>query len=182
MWHILAAQKDAKIAAGFRQAVTREQVSAAALDGSIVDLLQWFEVQPGDTFFIPSGTVHALGAGLTICEIQQRSDITYRLYDYGRGRELHLDSALAVSRLEPHAARSSVNVVCPHFVTQPLQVAERLSLAPASQNELLICIEGEGKIGGQGLRGGDVFLLTVNLDMLEITGTLRAFRTFLPPA
>jgi mannose-6-phosphate isomerase len=180
MWHVLAAKKGAKISAGFREPVTREQVRAAALDGSIVNLLEWFEARPGDNFFIPAGTVHAIGAGLTICEIQQRSDITYRLYDYGRRRELHLDSSLAVSRLGPHAARRARNVVCPHFVTEPLEVAGRTSLAPPSQNELLICIEGEGEIGGQPIHGGDVFLITVNLDVIEIKGSLRILRTFLP--
>ena len=127
---------------------------------AIVELLEWFEARPGDTFFIPAGTVHAIGAGLTICEIQQRSDVTYRLYDYGRGRELHLDQRLAVSHLGPHAARGAANVVCPHFVTEPLEVAGRVSLAPSSQNELLIGIEGEGEIDGQRFAAGDVFLLT----------------------
>ena len=180
MWHVLAARKGAKIAAGFREPVTREQVRAAALDGSIADLLEWFEARAGDTFFIPAGTVHAIGAGLTICEIQQRSDVTYRFYDYGRGRELHLDHALAVSRLGSHAARGAANVVCPHFVTGPLEVAARVSLTPSSQNELLICVEGEGEVAGQRIRSGDVFLITVNLDMIEITGTLRVLRTFSP--
>jgi mannose-6-phosphate isomerase len=182
MWHVLAAKEGAKISAGFREPVTREQVRAAALNGSIVNLLEWFEGRPGDNFFIPAGTVHAIGAGLTICEIQQRSDITYRLFDYGRGRELHLDRSLAVSRLGAHAARSARKVVCPHFVTEPLEVAGRVLLAPPSQNELLICIQGDGEIGSQRIRSGDVFLITVTLDIIEITGSLRALRTFLPRA
>jgi mannose-6-phosphate isomerase len=180
MWHVLAARKGAKIAAGFREPVTREQVRAAALDGTIVDLLEWFDARTGDTFFIPAGTVHAIGAGLTICEIQQRSDVTYRLHDYGRGRELHLDHALAVSRLGPHSARGAVNIVCPHFVTERLEITGSVSIGPPSQNELLIGIEGVGDIDGEHLRAGEVFLLTVNLDMIEITGSLRVLRTFLP--
>ena len=180
MWHVLAAKEGAKIAAGFRDPVTRDQLRAAAIDGSIVKLLEWFEARAGDTFFIPAGTVHAIGAGLTICEIQQPSDITYRLYDYGRGRELHLEHALAVSQLGSHAARASGNVLCPFFITESLDVAERASLDPQSQNEILICVEGEGEIDGQRIRSGDVFLITVNLDMIEITGTLRIVRTFSP--
>jgi mannose-6-phosphate isomerase len=182
MWRVLAARKGAKIAAGFREPMTREQVRAAALDGSIVDLLEWFEARAGDTFFIPAGTVHAIGAGLTICEIQQRSDITYRLHDYGRGRELHLDSALDVSLLGSHAAHGAENVVCPHFVTEPVEVAGRASLAPPSQNELIICIEGEGEIDGQRIRQGDVFLIPINLGIMETFGTLRLLRTFSPRA
>jgi mannose-6-phosphate isomerase len=187
MWRVLAARKGAKVAAGFREPVTREQVRAAALDGSIVNLLEWFEARAGDTFFIPAGTVHAIGAGLTICEIQQRSDVTYRLHDYGRGRELHLDHGLTVSQLSRHAARGAEKVVCPHFVTEPLDVAGRISLAPQSQNELLIAIEGEGDIGGHPIRSGEVFLIPANLsssnlDMIEITGTLRLLRTSSPCA
>ena len=180
MWHVLQAENGAKIAAGFREPATREHVRAAAVDGSIVNLIEWFEARAGDTFFIPAGTVHAIGAGLTICEIQQRSDVTYRLHDYGRGRELHLDRSLAVSRLGPHAARSTGNVVCPYFITEPLDVAGGQSLAPPSQNELLICVEGDGEIDGQPIRAGNVFLLTVKMDMLVITGTLRLLRTFSP--
>lgn len=182
MWHVLAAQKGAKIAAGFRQPVTGEQVRTAALDGTIVDLLEWFEARTGDAFFIPAGTVHAIGAGLTICEIQQRSDVTYRLYDYGRGRELHLDHALAVSRLGSHAARGMAKIACSHFVSESLEVVGRVLLAPSSQNEILICIEGEGKVDGQRIRAGDVFPITVSLHMIEITGTLRVVRTFSPGA
>jgi mannose-6-phosphate isomerase len=105
MWHILAAEPGAKIAAGFREPVTAEQAKAAALSGEIEEMLEWFDAAPGDTFFIPAGTVHAIGAGLSLCEIQQWSDVTYRLYDYGRPRELHLDQGLAVSDLSSHAAR-----------------------------------------------------------------------------
>lgn len=176
MWYVLAAQQDAKIAAGFREPVTKEQVRAAALDGTIVDLLQWFEAKAGDTFYIPAGTVHAIGAGLTICEIQQRSDITYRLYDYGRRRELHLNSALAVSRLEPHAARAAAKVVSPHFVTEPLIGNTALSLAGG---ELLIVTQGEGELGGQAVRGGDVFI-TVSPYPIESSGTLALLRTHSP--
>jgi mannose-6-phosphate isomerase len=180
MWRVLAAQKGAKIAAGFREPVTSDQARAAALDGKIVDLLQWFEARAGDTFFIPAGTVHAIGAGLTICEIQQRSDITYRFYDYGRGRELHLDSALAVSHLGPHAARAADKVACPYFVTEPLDVAGTVTLPPmprdVSGDELLIAIEGEGEIGGQPIRAGEVWHVAAS-EPLKITGNLRLLRT-----
>src|SRR5579872_6074020 len=84
MWHILAAEPGAKIAAGFREGLSAEQLKSASLSGEIEQMLEWFDASPGDTFFIPAGTVHAIGAGLTLCEIQQHSDITYRLYDYGR--------------------------------------------------------------------------------------------------
>jgi mannose-6-phosphate isomerase len=124
MWYVLGAEQGAQVAAGFRQQLTAERVREAALSGEIEDLLQWFNAAPGDTFFIPAGTVHAIGAGLTLCEIQQNSDVTYRLYDYGRPRELHLDQSLEVADLGPYEARQSpqngVLVSCPYFTTQKL--------------------------------------------------------------
>ena len=184
MWHVLEAEPAAKIAAGFRDPVTREQARAAALDGHIVDLLQWFDAGPGDTFFIPAGTVHAIGGGLTICEIQQPSDITYRFYDYGRGRELHLDRALEVSQLGPHAARSPGKVASPYFVMEPVEVAGALTLAPLAANsgdEILIVIAGEGQIGSEQARAGEVWHLGVDQYPIEITGNIRLLRAFVPP-
>ena len=97
MWHILRAEPGATIALGLREAATGEQVSAAALSGDIVDMLHWIPAQAGDTFFVPAGTIHAIGGGLAICEIQQLSDVTYRLFDYQREpvRPLHLEESLA---------------------------------------------------------------------------------------
>jgi mannose-6-phosphate isomerase len=180
MWHVLAAQPGAQIAAGFRKTVTSEQARAAALSGEIVDLMEWFDAKPGDTFFIPAGTVHAIGAGLTICEIQQRSDITYRFCDYGRGRELHLDRALAVGHLGPHAARSSPTVSCVHFVTEPVDVSGAVQLPPPARPQLLIAIDGEGQINGETVRAGDVWHVTVSSEPIEIAGNLRILRTFTP--
>src|ERR1035437_10257329 len=93
MWHILRADPDATAALGPREAVSKEFVGAAALNGMIVDLLQWVPAHAGDTFFVPAGTIHAVGGGLVLCEIQQFSDVTYRLFDYRRQpeRPLHLD-------------------------------------------------------------------------------------------
>ncbi len=176
MWHVLKAEPGAKIAAGFREPVTSEQARAGALDGTIMGMLEWFDAKQGDTFFIPAGTVHAIGAGLTICEIQQQSDITYRFFDYGRGRELHLDSALAVSNLGSHDARRAEKVECDYFVAEPLEVKGALTLPASSGNMLLIVIEGEGKIDEQPMRAGEVWHV-VDLKPLKLTGNLRLLRT-----
>ena len=176
MWHVLAAEKGAQIAAGFRKPVTREQARAAALDGSIVHLIEWFDARPGDTFFIPAGTVHAIGGGLTICEIQQPSDVTYRIYDYGRGRELHLDSALAVSHLTPHAARRVGKVTSDYFVTEPVKVKGTVTLPASPGDALLIAIAGDGEIDGQPIRVGEVWQASTSTP-LKITGNLRLLRT-----
>ena len=99
----MTAEAGAKLGIGFRRDVGAAEMRAAALDGSIEYLLAWHDVAPGDFFYIPAGTVHAIGGGVSLVEVQQNSDTTYRLYDYGRldggmPRELHLDAAVAVAR------------------------------------------------------------------------------------
>lgn len=101
-WLVIHTEPGATLGVGFDRPIDAAAMRAAALDGSIEDLLTWYPVQPGDFFMIPAGTVHAIGAGVGLIEIQQNSDITYRLYDYGRPRELHLDAGMAVARGEPH--------------------------------------------------------------------------------
>ena len=96
-WYILDAEPGAKIAVGLAREMSVEAMRAAALDGSIEHDLSYIEVSPGDFFSIPAGTVHAIGAGISLLEVQQNSDITYRLYDYGRPRELHLEDGLRVA-------------------------------------------------------------------------------------
>ena len=88
---------------GFHETLSHDAIRAAALDGSIEDLLVWHPARAGDFFYIPANTVHAIGAGVSLIEVQQNADITYRLYDYGRPRELHLDEGVAVAKGEPHA-------------------------------------------------------------------------------
>ena len=102
-WLVIDAEPGATLGVGFRDRLSSGQIRAAALDGSIEDLLVWHPVSANDFFYIPANTVHAIGAGISLIEVQQNADITYRLYDYGRPRELHLDAGVAVARGEPHA-------------------------------------------------------------------------------
>ena len=101
-WYILEAEPDATLGLGFRRELLPDELRRAALDGSIEELMNWRPVSAGDFYFVPAGTVHAIGAGITLLEFQQNSDVTYRLYDYGRPRELHLDDAVAVARTQPY--------------------------------------------------------------------------------
>ncbi|WP_199698835.1 class I mannose-6-phosphate isomerase [Aurantiacibacter zhengii] len=101
-WLVIAADPDAVLGIGFDTALDADTMRAAALDGSIEDLVTWHKVQAGDFFYIPAGTVHAIGPGCSIIEVQQNSDITYRLYDYGRPRELHLEQGMAVADGSPY--------------------------------------------------------------------------------
>jgi mannose-6-phosphate isomerase len=106
-WYVLSAEPGAVIGAGFTSAMTGEKLRAAALDGSIETLMTWHPVKAGDFFHVPAGTVHAIGAGLSLVEIQQNVDLTYRLYDYGRPRELHLDDGIAAAVAAPFVPAES---------------------------------------------------------------------------
>lgn len=102
-WYILNAEPGARLGLGLKREVTTEALRAAALNGSVEDLMDWRPVQAGDFFYVPAGTVHAIGGGLSLLEFQQNADVTYRLYDYGRPRELHLKDGMAVARPQPYS-------------------------------------------------------------------------------
>jgi mannose-6-phosphate isomerase len=192
MWHILEAEPGATIALGFKQPVSAAQMREAALNGTIEGLLRYIPVKPGETYFIPAGTVHAIGAGLTICEIQQNSDITYRLYDYGRPRELHLDLGIGAVKLDgwrhPGACvpEDSADgwkrlVACPYFLTDSIELGGPLKYQPLSSRfELLICTAGGGSIDGRRLNDFEVWLLppgcgTVSIDCHSALSLLRSY-------
>ena len=104
-WLVIDAAPGARLGIGFREAIDPVSMRRAAQDGSIERLLAWHPVKAGDFFYIPANTVHAIGAGIGLIEVQQNSDITYRLYDYGRPRELHLDDGICVARVQPYAEK-----------------------------------------------------------------------------
>jgi mannose-6-phosphate isomerase len=184
MWHILSAQPGAKIAAGFREPIAPERLRESAVSGEIMDLLAWHEARPGDTFFIPAGTVHAIGEGLVLCEIQQHSDITYRLYDYGRPRELHLEQAARVSHLGPHAARQAardgVLVRCDYFTTEKLKISGARHQPSADRLELWVVLEGSGEIAGHPMSAGEVWHIAAGSPAFEVSGQATLLRTQAP--
>ncbi len=101
-WLILDAQMGASLGIGFAEEITADAMQAAALDGSIEARMNWYPVEAGDFFYIPAGTVHAIGAGISLIEVQQNCDITYRLFDYGRPRQLHLQQGVEVAHGAPY--------------------------------------------------------------------------------
>ena len=101
-WLVLDAEEGARLAIGFDEPIDADTMRSAAEDGSIEQRLTWHPVRAGDFFYLPAGTVHAIGGGLSLVEIQQNSDITYRLYDYGRPRELHLSKGIEVADGAPY--------------------------------------------------------------------------------
>ena len=124
-WYIVEAKPGACLGIGVKQPLNAEQLRAAAISGAIEDMMDWKPVQAGDYYYIPAGTVHAIGAGITLVEVQQNADITYRLYDYGRLdngalRTLHLDDGVAVSKPGPYSdARSGQAVASKQLVDAP---------------------------------------------------------------
>ena len=168
-WYILSATPGAKIALGLKWRLTIPQLQASIDDGSISDLVHWRGVLKDDVIFVPAGTIHAIGPGLVIAEIQQRSDATFRLFDYGRQRDLHTDNAVAVANAGP-PKRQSVSrrltdarillVACPQFVL------ERIDLLPKSNWEFnaehetwILVLEGSARIGLTNASIGDAFFL-----------------------
>jgi mannose-6-phosphate isomerase len=170
MWHILAAEADATIALGLTREVDREELRSAIANGSVLELVEWVPVQAGDTLFAPAGTIHAIGPGIVLCEIQQNSDVTYRLYDYGRARELHLERGLAVSDLGPFQGHREFPVTCDSFVAEMLEI----SSPEASSLEceyLLIPIAGSGTVAGKSFEAGQCWKVPASAGPVTLTAT-----------
>jgi mannose-6-phosphate isomerase len=144
-WLVLDAEPDARLAIGFVREVTPAEIAAAATDGTIEALLAWHPARPGDLFYLPAGTVHAIGPGLSLVEVQQTSETTFRLYDYGRPRELHLERALAVACGSPYGAEHMRNIAGgqvlvdgPHFRLDRVEGAPDAATLAAYPGALLV--------------------------------------------
>lgn len=167
-WIVLAAEPDSTIALGLKHATTREHLRAAALDGSIEHLMDWRPVRAGDVIYSPAGTIHAIGAGITLVEIQQNVDLTYRLYDYGRPRELHLDAGLAVSDPMPFTPPTHVREAAPgrailtegeKFVMERWTRPRSLTL-PAGVEGWFVPLTGKGVIDAAAWEAGEAWAAT----------------------
>jgi mannose-6-phosphate isomerase len=156
-WYILSAQPEAQIGAGLKHQVTPQQLRASIRDGSIAELIHWRPVAKGDAIYIPAGTIHAIGAGIVLAEIQQRSDATFRLFDYGRQRELHEDNGVAVAHPWPLRTQSistvltasrTILVASKHFVLERIDLPEGSSWALLAEPETwLLVLDGHAAIG-----------------------------------
>jgi mannose-6-phosphate isomerase len=160
-WYIVDAEPGAVIGIGTKHPLSGEALHAASLSGEIERLMDWKPVKAGDYFYIPAGTVHAIGAGVSLIEVQQYADITYRLYDYGRDRALHLDDGVSVSLAKPYTdARSgradlpSQLVQGPHFQLWFVSDINEVQALPPSGNIWVIPVSGfvqaDGEIAGKG--------------------------------
>lgn len=181
-WHVLAAEPGATIGLGITAPLTREQALVAARSGELAHLMDWRPAVAGDTFLVPAGTVHALGPGLTLVEVQEQSDITYRLFDYGRGRELHLEHGLAVADLGPYTLGTASHVAasrgrvfltrCRYFTMERREIDGQLSFAPlAAHFHVLVVLQGSGRIAGQPFSAGQAWFVPAHADRFAIEST-----------
>jgi mannose-6-phosphate isomerase len=176
VWYVLSAAPDATVALGLKQRITPQQLRDAADDGSIANLVAWRTVSPGDVIAVPAGTIHAIGAGLVIAEIQQRSDATFRLFDHGRKRELHIESAVAVAHPGPAdlpAPRIRLTGERTLLISTPHFAFEKIDLPPGSawrleaeQETWLLVVQGSARAGSFDIAIGDaVFVQSDSVDM-----------------
>lgn len=164
-WYVLSATPDAQIALGLKHSLTPPQLRGVIADGSIAELVNWRTVRKDDAVLVPAGTIHAIGAGLVIAEIQQRGDTTFRLFDYGRKRELHLDAGVGAaigapaSTQAPAERLSEARLV---LTRSEYFVLEQVELFPNSYWEVdagsetwLLVLEGEAKFEALRVMSGE---------------------------
>ena len=167
-WVILDAEPHASIAIGTLNPMTKDELREASLNGSIENLLDWKAVKKDDSFYTSAGTVHAIGPGLTLVEIQQNVDLPYRLYDYGSGRELHLAEGVAASNpvpyvapYKPHEISAGREILAegPKFVLERWRRPASAELEGDGRPLWLIPLSGGGMIDGEPFEAGGVWLV-----------------------
>ena len=191
MWYILDSEKDAQLIVGFEEDIDREIMIEKLNNGSLKEVLHFEKVSEGDVIFLPAGRIHALGPGIVLAEIQQTSDMTYRIYDWdrvgqdGKPRELHIEHALNVLDYKAKATyltsyqmvkNSPVNLVqCPYFSTQLIEIDKKMDMDYAALDSFVIymCLDGGLDLRYDGenriqLVRGDTILIPASLKVLSL--------------
>lgn len=189
VWYVLEAEPDAKIYYGFNREVSPEEVRERIADGTLCEVLGCYNAHKGDVFFIPSGTVHAIGGGNVICEVQENSNTTYRFFDYNRRdkdgnlRPLHIDKALAVTRLSPselEKPEGDILAECEYFKVRSVKRAGRVTLSRDSFTSL-VAVDGNGRlaVGEHTLdfAKGDSIFIPAGYGELSLEGDFEAVLT-----
>ena len=193
MWYVVDCDKGAGIYVGFRERFTKERIAAAIADGSLEELLSFVPCRPGDVFFIPAGTVHAIGAGTLIFEIQQNSTLTYRLYDYmrrdaeGNLRPLHVDKAMQVldpGVYQPQILPADNPAIIGYsrcFVAEKHEINGDITLNVGRDSYLCVtCVAGSGYVGGEEARTGDSFFAPAGDAKLTLSGKMTVISVKTP--
>lgn len=198
MWYVLDAAEGATLIYGFKEEISSQEFKEAIENNTLLDKLNVVNVKKGDTFFIEAGTVHAIGKGAMIAEIQQNSNCTYRVYDYGRvgadgkPRELHIKKAIDVSKTVPpkydmkpmgetkHVDKNEVQLItkCDLFSVNRYKCTNRLTLN-VSENSFMhiLVIDGKGTVDGRAAKKGDSFLIPASYGDVIIGGNLEFLTT-----
>lgn len=192
MWYILDADENSLLYCGFKKKISRDEFIARIKDNSLVEVLNAVPARRGDVMFIPAGTIHAVGKGVLFAEIQQNSNVSYRIYDYDRTRPLHIAQALDVTNLNPPNLRGENYphlAACNYFVVDKLTLDGKiLSEAQGIVDEKtflsVLILGGEGKISCNGdeffYRKGDSFFITAGAGKWQIKGSCDALLTTIP--
>ena len=199
MWYVTQADADARIIVGFKENSSKEEYLEHLNDKTLVSILDSVKAKPGDVFFLETGTVHAIGAGLVVAEIQQTSDITYRLYDFdrkdaqGNTRELHVDLALDAinynkvdtqKKYETKTNTSNVVVDCPYFTTNFLPLENKLEVSKSGETfTVYMCIEGSLEIEYDGFiqsyKKGDTVLVPAEITAFILNGNASILEIYI---
>lgn len=201
MWYIMDSDKDAKLYSGLKKLITPEQYKAMVEDDTITDALAQYEVKEDDCFFLPAGRIHAIGTGCFLAEIQQTSDVTYRIYDFkrkdkdGNYRQLHTKEAAECINYTveddyrthyEHKKNEGVTLVeCPYFTTAVYDLDEPMTLDYSELDSfvILIGLKGEGTItDNEGntvtISAGESILVPATTDTLKVEGTIKMLETY----
>lgn len=201
MWYIMDSEKDAKLYSGLKKQITPEQYKAMVEDDTITDALAQYEVKEDDCFFLPAGRIHAIGTGCFLAEIQQTSDVTYRIYDFkrkdkdGNYRQLHTKEAAECINYTveddyrthyEHKKNEGVTLVeCPYFTTAVYDLDEPMTLDYSELDSfvILIGLKGEGTItDNEGntvtISAGESILVPATTDTLRVEGTIKMLETY----
>ncbi len=185
MWYVVDCEEGAYLYYGFKEPITKEQFKAAIDNNTLTDVLNKVTVTKGDCFFIEAGTVHAIGAGLLIAEIQQNSNTTYRVYDYGRvgadgkPRALHTEKALDVTVTAPPTAPvlhdsdsvTSTLAECKYFTVKKHKIAGNIELSVDDRSfSSLLCVEGCATVGDVEIKAGECVFIPANYGSVIVSG------------
>ena len=185
MWYVVSAEEGAGLYMGLKREVTHDEFIKYVDDGRAEEILDFKPVKAGDVYFIPAGTIHAIGGGVLIFEIQQNSTLTYRIYDYmrrddsGNLRELHLEKAMKVSELKPYEPMTrdektpEIIGKCDYFETRKCKVAftKKTLFADESSFVAITCVAGSGEIEGETLMLGDTYFVPAGYGEFTVSGS-----------